>query len=196
MSTIVGSTTLTSIPYGASSARVASLNPTAANFEALYVAPSASATRPTADATLTMCPRPRSTIPGARALVPLMTPCRLTSTIARATACGSLSTEPSGMMPALLTRASIGPTSAVASRNAVHDSGSVTSRRAATTRSPNGCGHLGGQGDVEVADRDPGTLAGQPLDGGPADAAGTPGDEDAQGAEVVDGSAHAAQTGP
>src|SRR5689334_14882795 len=52
VSTTVGRTMLTSIPDGASSARVASEKPTTANFDAEYVAPFGTATRPTAEATL------------------------------------------------------------------------------------------------------------------------------------------------
>ena len=58
------------------------------------MAPSATATRPTAEATLTMRPRPRSTMPGATALVPLIRPCTLTSMIARVTDVGLLEHRP------------------------------------------------------------------------------------------------------
>ena len=73
---------------------------------------------------------------GTTALVPWMMPCRLTSTILRVTASGSSRIEPSGMMPALLTSTSTGPTSAVSRRNSSHEVRSVTSSSAPTTRPP------------------------------------------------------------
>ena len=100
------------------------------------MAPSATAMRPAAEATLTMCPRPRSAIPGAIALVPLIRPCTLTSMTDLVTASGSLSTEPSGMMPALLTSTSTGPTSPTVARKVRHDSALVTSSRAPTAPRP------------------------------------------------------------
>src|SRR4051794_24908797 len=58
--------------------------------------------------------------------------------MARVSWSGSFSSEPSGMMPALLISASHGPRWPTSVRNSRQEAGSVTSSRAAATRSPKG----------------------------------------------------------
>ncbi|PQM44236.1 hypothetical protein C1Y40_05605 [Mycobacterium talmoniae] len=77
-----------------------------------------------------MCPRPRAIIRGARIRAAVRWAKTLTSKHARVTASGSSRNAPIGMMPALLTRMSIGPQSfSTASRNVAKLSGRVTSTR-------------------------------------------------------------------
>ena len=85
-------------------------------------------------------------------------------------------------MPALLTSTSIGPSRGdlLEERGPRRRVGDVERRRRPRRR-PELVGDRAGQVGVAVADRDAGAGCGQPLGGGPADAAGAAGDDDGQG---------------
>src|SRR5881227_3415062 len=84
-----------------------------------------------------MWPRPRRSLPGRASFVPVRQPRTLTSKTRRATSSGSSIIGPMGMIPALLTSTSSGPTSrSMSARNAAKESRSVTSRPEARTSVP------------------------------------------------------------
>ena len=112
------------------------------------------------DATLTTWPRPRSTIPGSAARMPLIGPITFTSKMAPVVASASSRNGPSGMIPALLTSTSRGPPAATNSSN---DSGEVTSSSTARALRADLLGDVGRQLDVEVAQHDRGPLTGEQL---------------------------------
>jgi hypothetical protein len=81
-----------------------------------------------AEATVMRWPVPLANMSGAAALMPLITLSRLTSICTRAAELGSSENGPTHIRPALLMKMSTGPSSrATSSRNALRQSGSVTS---------------------------------------------------------------------
>ncbi len=145
-------TQVISIPEPRTSVRTASLTPTTKCFVPEYVAPPAKPTRPAVEAMFTIWPRPRGSIRASASFVPCSTPWTLMSTWRRATSSCSSTNGDSGMIPALLTNTSSGPSaSSVASMKRPTDARSQTlsssaivplpssaavSRAAAMSRSP------------------------------------------------------------
>ncbi|SLJ82316.1 Uncharacterised protein [Mycobacteroides abscessus subsp. abscessus] len=68
--TALGRTAVMLTPVSACSRRVAAVSPTAAYLLALYIARPASGNFPASEHTLTMWPRPRSTMPGSARRIP------------------------------------------------------------------------------------------------------------------------------
>ena len=125
-----------------------------------------------------MCPVPRGFIRRMASLVPWMTAWRLISSSRIAVASSSSSNGPIGMIPALLTSTSIGPSRrSTSSRNAVNPGRSVTSSASPMAPRAELCGRGLGGGGVDVADRHAATLARQRVRERLADAPSAAGDD-------------------
>ena len=105
--------------------------------------------------------------------------------IARVTASGSLSTEPSGMMPALLTSTSIGPDLTHLGEEALPRLGAGHVQVRADGTAPDPLRDLLDQDRVEVAEGDRGALGGQQLGRGLTDPPGGTGDDDRESGDVA-----------
>ena len=133
---------------------------------------------PATDATLTMWPLPRGRIRRTASFDPWITAWRSISSMRMTVASSSSANGPTGMIPALLTRTSIGPNRrSTSSRNAVKPRRSVTSSRSPIGRPPGLAGGGGRRGGVHVADGDAAALARQRERERLADAAATAGDD-------------------
>ncbi len=109
--TTPGMTIEKSMPTSAFSMRTDSVRPTTACLVATYVAPPGTGVLPAEDATFTMWPVRRGRIVARAIFVPRITPWRLMSTWRIAQRSSSSWKFPTCMIPALLTRMSIGPRS-------------------------------------------------------------------------------------
>ena len=142
------------------------------------MAPPGAPNLPAIEATLTMWPVPRGFIRRIASLEPWMTAWRLSSSWRIAVASDSSSNGPIGMIPALLTTMSIGPSSLLDAVERGGEGGPVGDVEGEADRAAAGLGRGGlGDGAVEVGDRHAHALTGEGARDRLADAAAAAGDD-------------------